>query len=284
MPLIANGFSALSGLDDDAPIAPGAHCLSDVTSGRGYTNVYIAGTELVGKDASYFGYANFFATHGGGTIIDRSVFLAEGQPGADSLDLAAYWGFRDEVVFDRALKEIERLAAQPAPFLVSIATMDTHGPDAFLSRSCRGPDQPEMVPDMGLAVGCVAKLAEAFVETLRAQVSHRDLRIIVLSDHLAHRSNSYERLRELPRLNTVLFLTPGEGARVIEKQGTMVDVYPTLLDWLGWLPVEAEGVGLGRSLFGSEPTLAEARGLDLLNRAILADVEFSTFLWTGGGD
>ena len=59
----------------------------------------------------------------------------------------------------------------------------------------------------------------------------------------------------------------------------MIDVYPTLLDWMGWLEDEEKRAGMGASLLSSDPTLVEELGLERVNRILKADAELARFLW-----
>lgn len=278
-PLIANAFNVAAELDEGGSILPNATCLSDITRERGYVNLYLAGSELIGSGSSHFGYGNFLTAHGVDRVIDRSVLLVESSEEAASLG-GGRWGFHDEVVFERALEEIDRRASNPMPFFLSMSTIDTHGPEGFLSPSCRSAGIAALTMDMGKAVACSTKLAEAFVRKVLERHPDRDMRIVVMSDHLAHHSSSYEALSARERFNTVLFIMPDiDKARTIERPGTMLDVYPTVLDWLGWLPAYQNGAGLGRSLFRDPPTLVEKNGLEQLNKSIRSDVAFSRQLW-----
>jgi hypothetical protein len=62
----------------------------------------------------------------------------------------------------------------------------------------------------------------------------------------------------------------------------MIDVYPTLLVWLGF---DAPMAGLGRSLLGeaAEMTLVGQYGLDGLSAGLLNATDLVDFLWSGGG-
>ena len=73
----------------------------------------------------------------------------------------------------------------------------------------------------------------------------------------------------------------GEGIApgVITKTGSMMDVYPTLLESVG-LPAAQEQAGLGVSLLGDKPTILESYGEDTLNLAIRSDTALRKSLWS----
>ena len=73
-------------------------------------------------------------------------------------------------------------------------------------------------------------------------------------------------------------LVPGMKVAVA-KPGAMIDIYPTILDWMG-LSVEPHAAGLGRSLLRDAPTVAEVHGIDVFNRMLISDVPLSQKVWS----
>lgn len=61
----------------------------------------------------------------------------------------------------------------------------------------------------------------------------------------------------------------------------MLDIYPTLLDWLGFsLPDGA--AGLGRSLLAPSPqTLVAEAGIETVDAMLAGDAALSSLLWRG---
>ena len=58
----------------------------------------------------------------------------------------------------------------------------------------------------------------------------------------------------------------------------MMDIYPTILDMMGYTPVDGRA-GIGVSAFADGQTLIEERGLKALDKAIYADSALRNRLW-----
>lgn len=277
-PLLLKGARRIQDIETDAPIVPGATCLTDIAARQGYDIWYVSGTELLGESESYYGYGNFFKAHGGASFIDRSVIAAHRDQEV-VFDETQGWGFRDELVLDVALAKYRELLAADRPFVLNVATMDTHGPVAFRSDSCLSDGDVPRGGTMLDAVECSAGLVARFIEAVRATDGERPTRIVVMSDHLAHHNDVADSLDQLERRNTVFFLRPDQTPVPIDKAGTMVDVYPTLLDWMGWLDRGQPGAGLGVSLLSDAPTLRQEFGLESLNERLKLDVDLGRHIW-----
>ncbi|MEP4037560.1 sulfatase-like hydrolase/transferase [Pseudophaeobacter sp.] len=281
VPLMVNVFNAIADRSNEDPLVPQAVCMSDLTAARGYRNIYISGAEIAGENQGYFGYSNFYDSHGGANIIDRSDLFEEyGEDqkvnfGGDG------WGYRDELVMERTLKEVDHLLANDQPFFLTAATMDTHGPRAFRSDACLAEGEPVITEDIIDAVRCTSKIAEKFLRQLKEKTAGSNTKIVVMSDHLAHRNNATDTLEQFERRNTVIFLQDDLAPAYVEKPGSMLDVFPSVLDWIGWLPASDARAGLGVSLLRGNETLIERLGLDVVNQRLSVDVELSKTLWSG---
>jgi len=278
-PLLLGGVTRIQDIDAGAAILPSVTCLSDIAQQKGYAYWYMSGTELLGEAKSYYGYGNFFDTHGGANVRDRSA-LTEALGQEIVFDESQGWGFRDAILLDAALERFAMLLAEERPFILNVAAMDTHGPKAFLSEACRGPDGALTSENMLDAVQCTARLVETFVAEMRKMSRADETRIIVMSDHLAHHNNLSGSLANFERRNTVLFLDDPAGGQTIDRPSTMLDVFPTMLDWLGWIDPAAPEGGLGVSLLSDGTrSLPEDLGHAALNERLKLDVELARHIW-----
>lgn len=64
----------------------------------------------------------------------------------------------------------------------------------------------------------------------------------------------------------------------IDKLGSMLDVFPTVLDWLGLLN-DVSGAGIGRSLLSDTPTLTEELGQQEIGTILSRDALLSAAIW-----
>jgi phosphoglycerol transferase len=234
-------------------------CLGDVLNSFGYVKDF-----FVGSDSEFAGIREFYEKHGAFKVVGLEELFNTKLHGTN--DTSVVYGVADDqAVFSAAAERHLQLLTSPAPFALVVETTGPHGKPSYLARRCSGSGKAEAVDDVGLAAQCTTALATEFISTIRQRQAelrpNRPLRIILLSDHLNHASSVLSVSAEYEGFNTVLLLgDPDYAGRVIDRVGSMVDVYPTILDWLGFArqPVAA---GIGRSLLSEPPTLAENIGL-----------------------
>ncbi len=275
VPTLPFGAKQLDEMHEIARIMPGVSCLGDVLSELGYSMNYVASTKIMGNTMGFYGFDNFFGTHSYDRIVDRDVIVDRyNLPKFESLDSSS-WGLYDSQLFDATFSLIKELDAQDQPFSISMATMDTHGP-AVISPPCQtdGRDISERIED---SVACAGRLLSEFLDKLENTVNLDDYRIVIMSDHLAHHNNASERLKQKTRSNLVLLYDAADGERNL-KEGSMLDVYPTILDWLEFL--DGTKAGFGSSLLSEENTLVEEIGFDAVNSRFITDVQTAQFIWT----
>lgn len=276
-PLLPFGAKPLSETSAIPLILPELTCLPDILADRGYDITYMSGAKISGNTMGYYGFDNYLASHGGAQIEDRDTIknARTANIGPDDWD---DWGVFDSELLDGALTVIRAKAKADHPFAVFIATMDTHGPKAMISPACTADGKPQIGEDMSVTVRCVSQLVEGFVATLRAELGP-DVKIAIFSDHLNHSSNLTKALETKPRVNTAMLLGSDLAPKVIHREGSMLDLYPTLLDWLGLLAPGEHRAGLGVSLFAEQPTLVERQGFETLNAILRVDTALSRHIW-----
>jgi phosphoglycerol transferase len=279
-PTLPFGAKPLGDTSEIALIMPEIRCLPDILNDRGYDVTYMSGAKIIGNKMGFYGFDNYLSTHGGATIMDRDTIPIERTAGYRPEDWGD-WGIFDSELFEGARKRFLDLKQRQDPFALFIATMDTHGPMVGISPSCTLDGLPRMTDEMTRAVACVSAETVRFVRDIQAASGDRDLRIAVFSDHLSHGSNVVQTLQRKPRFNTAMLLGAEAAPRVIEKPGGTIDLYPTLLHWLGLLDPAKPYAGIGTSLLSDAPTLVERRSLDEVNSILKVDVEMAQFLWKG---
>ena len=275
VPTLPFGAKQLDEMHDIPRIMPGVTCLGDVLTSEGYNINYVASTKIVGNKMGFYGFDNFFDTHSYDNIVDRDVIVERFKlPDFKPLESSA-WGLYDSQLFDAAYEVVKELDKQDHPFSVAMSTMDTHGP-AVISLPCQtdGKDISERMED---SVACAGRLLSEFLEKLERSVNLDDYRVVIVSDHLAHHNNASDRLSQKTRSNLVLLYGAAEGEKN-SKEGSMLDVYPTILDWLGLL--DGTEAGFGRSLLSDDMTLVEEIGFEAINSRFKTDVETAQYIWT----
>ncbi|WP_170971898.1 sulfatase-like hydrolase/transferase [Rhodobacter sp. SY28-1] len=258
---------------------PGVTCLGDLLAGRGYSQTFIMGAE-----AKFAGTAAFYVTHQYQTILAQKDMVALFPP--DEVQKASVtWFADDQMTYDLARTVFSDALGQDAPILLTIATIGPHGVPNYLSRECTADAQAVATDDVFLAAHCLTRLTERLVADI--QDMHRqsgrpnELRIILQSDHLNHARQLLPDDATL-KVNTLILIGGAESGVSVATPGTMMDVYPTLLEWLDF-PAVGGKAGLGVSLLSPEAgeSLVEVWDLPVLDRVVMNSIPMFAMLWEG---
>ena len=247
---------------------PGVTCLGDILARAGYTASF-----LTGSDPGSFAIGSFFQTHG-----YQHISGVASVPAWQTETRRNIWGVNDDPLFEQAGVELDALAAGGKPFVLSIETISTHGPDGFLDKSCTF--QAAVKSNIPAAIHCTGLHVQGIIDRVEALGLTEDTVIAVMNDHLSMKNTVYADLLAMGDKRSNYFVLLGAGpARVIEKPGTMIDVFPTLLEALGYQIKEGRA-NMGVSLLSEYPTLTQTLGLDVLNDAVDGHTELQRLLWS----
>ncbi|MFT5743213.1 MAG: phosphoglycerol transferase [Paracoccaceae bacterium] len=275
VPPVPNGLVFGDGFEKQSGFLTGRTCLSDVLANAGYRNAFVVGSEL-----EFGGLLNFLESHSFGQIAGIEEIRAAFPP--DEFDAANLgWNVDDQMVFEMALRRHGALLGTTDPYLLVVETYSLHDDEAITSRRCNGNAVAERTSDIVHAAACAADDVGLFLRAFEEQQGSRPVRIIVMSDHLSHYDGADLGMPQIGRRNLVEFIDDGQAGATIQKTGTMLDVYPTILDWLD-LFSGPEQAGLGVSLFSDLPTLVEQYGEDALSEAFLKDAGLAVAIWSDG--
>lgn len=238
-------------------------CLTDFLAARHYDMA-----TLIGADITFAGHQQFFERHGVAQNHGRDdirkmlgdTVYADHQFG---------WGVDDWAITEAAKQVYEGLGQDGRPRFLMTATLGPHGAEGYISAGCKGNPTAEMTTDMAAAIACSAPEAIKLIRAAQAMKRPNGLRIIVMSDHLNHSPAMDTEIDHAARRNTVMLLGKEKGLTV-DRPGTMVDVYPTLLDWLD-LAQKPVAAGLGKSLLSDQPNLTDLASMDTYDRALPYD-------------
>ena len=262
------------GVFDMSRFLPGVTGLGDILRADGY-----AGTYLNGSDVEIFSIGAFKRTHG----YDRVIGL---KPKRDTVKVKGQntWGVPDSVLFAEAKAELARLSAAGQPFLLSLLTACTHGPAGYPEPGCTY--VPPVLPAMKdsllpAAIRCsIDQTLDLVDEIDRLGIADNTV-VAILSDHLAMPNTLWTELQEVGERRSGLCVIKGgsaPAATVSNRPATLLDVYPTILEAMGYRLREGQA-NLGVSLLSGRPTLAETLGLAMLERALKANRDIKAHVW-----
>ncbi|GHB25935.1 hypothetical protein GCM10007094_12550 [Pseudovibrio japonicus] len=265
----ANKFWRLSGF------LPSAVCLGDVLPNEGYDLTFLAGVDLV-----FSGLSNFYNMHGFQQVMGAEYFLQKLE-GTDNLERHKNaWGVSDELVFDKALEILQQNVQAGQRFGLTIETIGGHSPIGLVSPKCESMERiMQARVTMLKAVKCTNWLLADFISKSQKLGLLEDTVIIVQSDHFAMKNSVYSELQSSERRNLFFVFGPGIEPGKTDKLGSLMDVYPTVLEAIG-LPLKNSRAGLGVSLLSEETTLVETLGEDAMNESIALNYELRERLWS----
>jgi phosphoglycerol transferase len=242
-------------------------CLGDRLSSDGYTLSY-----MNGADARKYSKRSFLTQHGYSRIFDELSVPENERAGRENM-----WGLNDEFLYEHLHKEVDYLAAQGDPFVLSYLTISTHGPDAFLDTNCAQP--PEGVSKIPAAIGCSFDSLINFYDYIEAKGLMKDTIFVVMSDHLAMTNTVSEELKIQDQREN-LFFVKGAGAPIeISKLATPMDVYPTLLELLGY-EIQDNHANMGVSMLSDKQSMIQKYGDNIeMSKRLTGNHALGNFLW-----
>lgn len=187
----------------------------------------------------YFDNMNAYFNANDYDIVDRSDFPKE--PG----QFANIWGVADEILFENALKTLDRAAAGEHPFFAHIMTTSNHRPFTY-------PDGRIDIPSPGGREGAVKYTDHAigqFIREAEGRPWFKDTLFVVTADHCASAAGK----TKLPLAKyhiPLIFYAPGiVRPGLYDRVVSQIDLMPTLIEVLG---KKGDDHFFGRSFFEEE--------------------------------
>lgn len=234
---------------------PEAKCLTEFLKEQGYDQ-----TLVNGMPGSFGGLDKFLESHGNIRLMDTHLMRAENllnpEDYSEGIKIV-----KDASLLEISKKEIERLAAGDKPFAFTVMTIDTHlGKQFFDAAHCeRKFGRDDKHHRYKNIFSCQSKLLGEFVDWIKAQPFYENTTVVMLDDHLIMYDIDFSEGMEGKRILNI-FLNPAQVPENSKNRTFLsFDIYPTILEAIG-AKVDGGRLGLGTSLYRSEPTLAEREG------------------------
>ena len=251
-------------------------CLTDILQKNGYAIKLLQGTDV------RFASMDYFSTSHGISKNDICDLYCFEKKGISNTDTSSFKGVKDAELYEEVKTTITDLGKLNRPWMLWFYTIDTHCPYGRINSGCvEMPPSIEEKDQYPFVVRCASKLINDFVEWARLQDWYKNTTIVVLGDHPAmippevagFPNEKIEHYWLDVFMNSTIDFAPKK-----ERQFTSFDMYPTILEAMG-VKIEGHALGLGRSLFSSEPTLIEKYGKDSLNVLIKKKGSKSKSFW-----
>lgn len=276
VPLVPYGLNAI-GFDYHTrhsldSFMPSVVCLGDVLSAHGYTVSYMNGASL-----ERYSKRGFLVNHGYTRLFGLESVNRAALGGRENI-----FGMGDGLLFEHVAGELEKLREAGKPFLLSVLTVGTHGPDGFLDRDC--PRDASTRNTLATAIRCSGDALADLLELVERSGLGATTLVAVMSDHLV----ANQQLIQAPSLGRALagarrdrrnlFFIHGLEPGVTTKPAAAIDIYPTLLEALGYRLV-GHRANLGVSLLSEEPTLVGTYGARGVNALFRHNPRLARVLW-----
>lgn len=238
-------------MDTQESFFPGIKGLGDILQEEGYKQVL-----MIGSNATFGGRRLYYREHGDFEIDD---YLYAKEQGWIPEDYKVFWGYEDEKLFAFAKKRLTEMAAEDAPFHLTLLTVDTHFEDGYVCRLCKDEFGENQYANV---IACSSRQVAAFVDWIRKQDFFENTTVILAGDHTtmdkdfcAEIDSSYRRKAYVAYINAAA--QPADPAKT--RTYATLDAFPTILAALG-VQIEGNRLGLGTNLFSEKETLSEKYG------------------------
>ena len=219
---------------------PGATCLGDILSARGYANVFMGGahSRFAGKDT-------FLTSHGYDRVLGLTEYEAEGEARSQ----ISVWGMSDRRLLERAADMVDELDESGEPFNLTLLTLDTHEPGGIFP-GCNTSDAA-----MATAMKCSMRAVAGFIDHLESRGILENTVVEIMGDHLKATSEGgyfKDELEQTPDRTIIYRVWSPDGIEFTRQRADQLSVLASTLELLGVEPPDGRA-GLGVSFVGQHP-------------------------------
>jgi len=257
--------------DPLSSVVPGVNCLGDLLREQGYQLSFLGGASI-----EFAGKGLFYEGHGFEHVYGFQAL----QSRLEDPEYTNDWGLYDDTLYDLTIEEIERLDRETnGPWGVVNLSITGHAPNGYPAKRCIDRQGEWDGEDILYSVECSAWLARDMVERLEKRGLLENTVVAILSDHLTMRVSAWDELTTMARENTFILLGSGHPPQRIERNASTMDIFPTLLDAMGYS--QGARAGLGASLLSDTKTLLERYSAEEINDRLHAESSLQQRLWEG---
>lgn len=252
---------------------PGATCLTDILIRNGYNFVVSKGANI-----KYSGMDDFLKSHSSPQAFGLREYETDARAKNDTV---LFWGIKDKLHYELIKEHINRLAEQEKPWALWAFTVDTHTPYGYLDPDCAPSNAIPEEQQYPFVIRCTSKQIKSFIDWAKTQKWYNKTTIAVMGDHATMAAPASVGFTDTTITHYWLdfFINSTKKADIYKRHFTSLDFFPTILESIG-ANIPGQALGLGRSLYSSEPTLLEKYGIDSLNNALKKkSIEYDYFLY-----
>ena len=249
----------------------GAFCLGDILKNQGYKNIFVNGPDL-----TFSGLGKFLKTHGYDEAYGRAEWYKENKSKDDMND----WGLYDDLLFIEAEKQLDKLESNPnTPFNLTLLTIDTHGPNGFVSKHCANRHGVTKDNFEGI-VECTALQVRDFINHIQNKGYLENTSVVIFGDHLAMKNPVYSKLINNHQRHIFNVFINNGNLKKNREEIVGFDMFPSILTVLEF-DVEQGRLGLGYSGFGAKNSMVNSDYYHEMQERLLGYSPRYAELWHG---
>ena len=201
---------------------PKANCMWDILKQQDYFLSYVWWA-----DKTFAGKNLFYQTHKFDEIYGKQDYYWNDEQNS--------WGLYDETTLKIFLEKYNTLAKKQQKFWLFWLTLDTHGPNGFVSPSC--PEYNQEENNILNAVHCTDYLIGKLVENIQNNPDYKDTLIVLASDHLQMWTQKNHKLIWTEHERKNLFIMLDDEKNTIDEPMSTLDIWPIVLNNL-WIKID----------------------------------------------
>ena len=214
-----------------------------------------------GPSVTFAGVDKFLKSHGYTETYGKEEWVASNKYKDKDFN---YWGLQDDDLFLEARIKLDQLIRDKNLFNLTLLTVNTHGPDGFLSESCRRNGGRNFTD----IIKCTSAEVASFIKYIKDMGYDSNTDIVILGDHLSIPNPVIESLKSDPDRSIYnLIVTKSDFAKSREKI-LHFDLPPTILDLVG-IKVDGGKFGLGYSAMDIADVVPPESRLEDMHRDLL---------------
>ncbi len=199
------------------------NCIGDVLKKLNYYQVFMHGARL-----KFGATGTFFKSHGYNEVLGYDELVT---PELLSEKYIKGWGLYDDTLFELASNKYNELSKTNLPFMLALATIDSHDPIGEPSKSCSSYSSKATILN---AVHCTDYLLNKFINKIKENPAYQNTLIFILSDHLARKTDVDDLYpKNISDRKLLAFALNSEKQGKIEASGAHFDISHTILDLMG---------------------------------------------------
>lgn len=250
----------------------GVTCLTDILIGNDYNVVVSKGANMKFSNMDVF-----LNCHSAPQAFGLMEYMKDKQ--RINGETISEWGVRDSLHYELVKEHIDRISKQEKPWALWFFTVNTHTPHGILDSTCGIAQDISESERMPAIIRCSSHQLDNFIKWAKEQEWFDNTVIAVMGDHAMMAAPEFIGFKDLDFTHYWLdfFINSSQITEKTERTFTSLDMFPTILEAMG-ADIPGRALGLGRSLYSSDPTLLEKYGIDSLNKALdKRSVEYDSF-------